>query len=187
MANDKFSFYYDPIRQGYDTDTWTTLAGAPVIAANKLSLDGAAILHYADLLRGDASFCLNMPAPAAGDDTKFGLTEYNKGAYLYFKIADDVLTAECSDGTTTESTVIDWVADWTDTDTVFRIKWEAGVATFFIGGQQKVALTNNYDLDVPDIVIPGDPMSLYLKGGSATALLVKYIEVMGVQSSDLTV
>lgn len=187
MANQYFNFYYDAVRQGYDTNTWTTLSGAPVVAANQLKLDGAGILHFADLLRGDASFSVSMAAPAAGDDAKIGLTEYNKGAYLYFKVADDVLTAECSDGTTIKSVVIPWVADWTDTDTVFRIKWEAGMATFFIGGQLKVTMNDLSVLDIPDTVIPGDPMSLYIFNNSAAPLLINYIEVLAIQSSDLIV
>ena len=185
MANQYFNFYYDPVRQGYDTDTWKTLSGVPVVAANKLSLTSAGILHFADLKRGDVSFMINVAAPQAGDDRKIGIIEYNKGALLYFKIADDVLTAECSDGITTKSTIIDWVSDWTSTDTVFRIKWEAGVATFYVGGEFKVQLTNSSILDIPVISIPSDPMSLYVDNQTATALLITYIEVLGVESAIL--
>ena len=185
MANQYFSFYYDPVRQGYDTDTWTTLSGVPVVAANKLSLTNASILHFADLFRGDVSFKINIAEPTAGDDRKIGLTEYNQGSFLYFKIADDVLTAESSDGTTTKSVVIPWNSDWTSADTVFRIKWEAGMATFFIGGQFKVTLNDASSLDVPTTVIPGGPLSLYVDNVGAGALLVSYIEVLGVQSAIL--
>lgn len=183
MANQYFNFYYDPVRQGYDTDTWTTLSGVPVVAANKLSLTNAGILHFADILRGDVSFKINIAAPTAGDDRKIGLIEYNQGAFLYFKIADDVLTAESSDGTTIKSTVIDWNTDWTGTDTVFRIKWEAGMATFFIGDQFKVTLNDASSLDIPTTVIPGGPLSLYVHNAGAGDLLISYIEVLGVQSA----
>lgn len=186
MSNQLFNFYYDPIRQGYDSNTWSTLIGAPVVVGNKLSLDGAGILHFADLLRGDVTFNINMATPQAGDDVKIGLTEYNKGAFLYFKVADDILTAESSDGTTTYSVAIDWNTDWNGADTEFRIKWEAGTASFSIGGNIKATLSETITLDIPITAIPGDPMSLYVHNDSAGALLIKYIEVKGVESSILS-
>jgi len=186
MSNQTFNFYYDPVRQGYDTDTWTTLSGAPVVAANKLSLTNAGILHFADLTRGDASFAITMAAPVAGDSAKIGFIEYNKGAFLYFNVTDDVLTVESSNGTISSTTVVDWNSDWTNTKTVFRIKWEAGMATFYIGSQFKLTLSDTYVLEIPTVLIPGDSMSLYVDKPSAGALLVSYIEAMGVQSSILS-
>jgi hypothetical protein len=188
MLNKFFNFYYDPVRQGFDSGTWTTVSGSPTITNNRLSLTSAVILHFADLIRGEAAFNIKISAPTAGDDKKFGFIEYSKGAYLYFKVAGAVLTAECSDGTTVKTTAIDWVSDWTNTNTEFKIKWEAGVATFSIGGQLKVQLTTSYTtVGVPDTVIPGDPMCLYLSAGDADILLLNYIDVKGVESADLDV
>ena len=178
MSNKFFNFYYDPVRQGYDTNTWNTLSGVPVVASNQLNLTNASIMHFADLLRGEASFSVNFHTPQAGDDTKFGFYEINKGAYLYFKIADNVLTSETSNGVTTSSTVIPWVASWSNTPTEFRIKWEAGRAVFKIGGQHKVV--------IDDVSIPGDPMSLYALSNT-TVLHINYIIVKTVQSSTLKV
>ena len=187
MSNQYYNFCYDPVRQGFDANTWATITGTPTLANNKLVLEGAGILHFADILRGDAVFSINISAPAAGDDKKWGFAEYNKGAHLYFKVADDVFSVESSDGTTTKTTDIDWVSDWSDTNTEFRIKWEAGMATFYVGGQLKATLNDTYALGVPTIAIPGDPMYLYAASDSSQAMKLNYIDVKGVQSSNLDV
>jgi len=174
MSNQYFNFSYDPIRQGYDSTTWNTILGVPVVAAGKLSIANAGIIHYADILRGDFIFNVNISAPAAGDDIKIGLIEYNKDAYLYFKIEDDVFTAETSNGVDTNSISLTWDSSWDNTDTEFRIKWEAGDVTFFIGGQFKATLS--------DITIPGDPLSLYVYSDSTNPLLLKYIDAKDIQS-----
>ena len=178
MANQYFNFYYDPVRQGYDTTTWTTLSGVPAIAANQLNLLNAGVIHFADLLRGEALFDVTFHAPTAGDDTKFGFFEPNKNAYLYFKIAGNVLTAEASDGTNTKSVVIAWDSSWTNASTDFKIKWEAGRAIFTVNGQYKTV--------IEDISVSGDPMSLYANSNT-TILHINYITVKSVQSSTLKV
>lgn len=183
MSNQYFSFYYDPVRQGYDTNTWNTITGVPVVVAGQLKLDNAGIIHFADLLRGEAVFSLNFTEPQAGDDVKVGFIENNKGEYAYFKIADDVLTAEISNGTNSKTSVIPWVADWTSVNTEFKIKWEAGLVTFSIGDQFKVCLDDTSGTDaIAELSVPGDPMSLYAHCDSTSPLFINYIDVKGVQS-----
>jgi len=183
MSNQYFNIAYDPAKQGYSTSTWRTIYGDVAVVNGQLQFTKAAILHYGDILRGDAVFSLNIAAPVIGDNSKFGFTQYSKGAYLYFQISNGVLTAECSNGTvSTSSAVIPWVADWTDTDTEFRIKWEAGTATFSIGGQYKVVFNDTYALEVPTTLIPGCPMSLYVASDAPDQLLLDYILVKNIQS-----
>ena len=60
------SFYYDPIRQGYDTNSWRTISGAPALVGSRLTLDnqagiGAAIIHYVDFVKGEMVFDVNVP------------------------------------------------------------------------------------------------------------------------------
>jgi len=174
MANQYYNFYYDPVRQGYDSSSWRTLYGDPIVSGTRLDLQNAAILHYADILRADTTFGLNIPAPASGDDRKVGLIQYNKNAYIYFKISNDVLTAETSNGTTTNSSVITWQSAWTSTNTEFRIKWEAGTATFYVNG--------NIQAVIQDVSIPGDPLSLYLANSSPNGWFLDYIDVKSIQS-----
>jgi len=187
MSNETFSFYYDPTRQGYDANTWSTISGAPIVVANHLSLGNSEIIHFADLLRGDLSMSIGIDAPAAGDAKQFGFMAHNKDAHLTFKIADDVLTAESSDGVTVYSQAIDWNTDWSNVDTVFRIKWEPGIAFFYIDGQLKATFSDAYALGVPTIVIPGDTMSIYISNNANSALSLDYFEVLGIQSSNLEV
>jgi hypothetical protein len=179
MSNTYSNFYYDPVRQGYDTTTWTTLLGVPAVVASQLSLHAAGIIHFADLLRGEAAFNVSFHAPTAGDNTKFGFIQLNKDAHLLFKIAENVLTAESSNGTTTNSVVIAWDSTWTNANTEFKIKWEAGRATFSIGGQYKTV--------IEDASIPGDPLSIYAYSNNATSLLINDIIVKGIESSTLKI
>lgn len=176
MANQYFNLYYDPLRQGYDTSSWRTLFGdAPVVGASRLMIfPQSAILHYGDILRGDAVFNVNLPAPAVGDDKTFGYIHYNKNAYAYFNIINDVFTAETSDGSNSDSVTIVWQSAWTNTNTEFRIKWEAGTATFFVGGVQQAV--------IQDVSVSGGPLSLYLANNSDATLLLNYIEVKAIQS-----
>ena len=74
MSDTRTSFAYDPARQGYDTNSWRTLSGAPAVTGSgRMVVDaGTGIagiaVHYADFLKGDISFNINVPtAPAAGD------------------------------------------------------------------------------------------------------------------------
>ena len=182
MSNQYFNFYYDPVRQGYDANTWNTVLGAPVVNSNQLKFQNSGAIHFADILRGDSVFNINISAPAAGDDIKVGFIEANKGEFAYFKVADDVLTAETYDGVTTKSIVIDWDGDWSLTNTEFGIKWEAGMVIFSIGGAIKATVSTNSLLDVPKSIVPSDPMNLYVYSDSTNPLLLKYINIKGIQS-----
>ena len=183
MANQYFNFGYNPVQQGFNASTWRTIYGDAAVSNGKLAITKGAILHYADILRGDATFSVKTSvAPAFDDNFTFGFLQYAKNVYLYFKVNDGVLTAETSNGTVTTSTVIDWQTEWTNADTEFRIKWEAGTATFFIGGQFKVAKNDTYTLEVPVVLIPGDPMSLYMANDSVSTVLLNYITVKSIQS-----
>jgi len=182
MANQFINFTYDPAQEGFDLDSWRLAYGDADIVGGQLQLTKAAIIHYGDILRGDAVFSINIAKPVLGDNSRFGFIQYNKNAYLLFQIVDGVLTAECSNGTTSASSAaIDWNDDWTDTDIEFRIKWEAGTATFFIDKQFKAVFNDTYTLGVPVKLIPGSPMSLYAATDAPDLMLIDYIEVKGIQ------
>ena len=175
MANQYYNFYYDPVRQGYDTSTWRTLYGDIAIGGGRLRLTDAAIIHYADILRGDASFSIRIGAPVAGADRKFGFLQYNKNAYAYFKILGTAFTAETSNGTDTTSETITWQTAWTNTNTEFRIKWEGGRAEFYVGGIKQATTA--------DVSISGTPMSLYAHCTTKDdPLAINYIDVQTIQS-----
>lgn len=174
MSNQYFNFYYSPTRQGYDTSTWRTLLGAPAVTNNRLVLSNAAIIHYGDILRADAFFNFNTPAPAVGLSKRFGFYQPNLNAYAYFNISGAIFTAECSNGTTTTTSTITWQSDWTNTNTEFRVKWESGIATFFVDGIQQAQIS--------DASVSGDPMSIYVTNESNDSLLLNYVDVKQIQS-----
>ena len=168
------NFYYDPQREGFDTSYWRTINGEPTVGANQLRLSLASIVHYGDLWRGDVTLNLNVPVPASGARKSFGLKQLNKGAYLVFDITDTTFSAKSSDGTTSTSVTITWQSAWSSASTDFRIKWEAGLATFFVGGIWQAAIS--------DVSISGDPMSIYLNNGNVDVITLKYIEAKGIQT-----
>lgn len=182
MANQFYNLNYSPIAQGFDAGTWRTLYGDVAVVSNQLQLTKAAIIHYGDILRGDAVFNINIAAPFAEGDSKFGFIQYSKNTYAYFKIAGTTLTAETSDGTTSYSETINWESQWTDTDTEFRIKWESGAVRFYVGGQLLVTIGESSLLNVPVSVIPNDPMSLFISSDSTDLFLLNYIKVTAIQS-----
>lgn len=174
MSNKYTNFYYDPQREGYDLSVWRTLNGEPTVGANQLRLSLASIVHYSDIWRGDITMNLNVPVPASGSRKSFGLVQLNKNAYLYFDITNTTFSAKTSDGTTSSSSTITWQTTWSSTNTDFRIKWEAGLAKFFVGGIQQAAIS--------DASIPGDPMSFYVNNGNVDTITLKYIQAKGIQT-----
>lgn len=174
------SFYYDPIRQGYDTNSWRTISGAPALVGSRLSIDnsagiGASTIHYVDFVKGEMVFDVNVPtAPTTGTNREFGAMAPNTSAYILFSFGA-TLTAKCSDGiTTTSSSAITWNDDWTSVNTIFKIRWEAGGAKFFINGTQVAAIC--------DDSVPYGPLSLYLADDSDSSMNVGDITVKATQS-----
>ena len=174
MSNQFFNFYYDPVRQGYDLDTWSTLTGAPVVVSNELKLQSASIIHFADILHGSAAFDVKIPTPIAGSASKFGFYDLNQLSGIGFTVTDTVLSAECYTPSKNTTTAITFNSSWNNTNTSYQIDWEAGRVSFKINGQTLV--------EVSDISVPGNPLNLYLISTSVGALYLNYINVKGVEN-----
>lgn len=56
------NFYYDPQRQGLNTNLWKFLTGTPTIASDKIRVSSAAMIHYGDIFRGFFNLVANVPA-----------------------------------------------------------------------------------------------------------------------------
>lgn len=178
MSNQYFSFYYSPIREGFDTSTWRTLFGLPIASGGKLLLNDTAIIHYGNIVRGDLTFSINVAAPGPGLSKKFGFFQPNKNSYAYFYINGNSFTAETSTGVTSTSTAITWQSAWTNTDTRFRVKWEAGQVSFYAGD---VLQTTTCDSS-----ITGLPMSIYIANESQDTLIFNYVDARSIQSYLMT-
>jgi len=174
MSNQYYNFYYDPIRQGYDLNTWSTITGTPVVVSNQLKLDNASVIHFADMLRADATFSVKVSTPVAGDASKFGFYDLNQLCGLGFEIADDVFIAKSFTPEKTTSTTLVWDTAWNNINTQFGIIWEAGRVIFKINGATVATIS--------DTSVPNSALNLYLISTSANALNLKYINVKGVQN-----
>jgi len=179
MANKFFNFSYDPARSGYDTDQWKATTGTPAASGNYLRLNEAGVIHLKDLLRGEFTFGVIVPAdPTSGDSRQIGLTQIGKDVYAYFDITDTVFSAKTSDGTNSKSVTLDWDSDWSTATTDFTIRWEAGLVMFFINGTCVATISNNGDTTY----VPNDVMSLYIANAGSDNMDVAYVEAKGVQS-----
>lgn len=187
MSYIRTSFLYDPIRQGYDTNLWRTISGAPAVVNGRLSVDNAVglageCIHYVDFLKGDISFDVNVPAaPVEGTTRRFGVSAPNTSAYIRFSIGS-TFQCQVSDGTNTWQADVSWNSAWTGENTIFRIRWESGCAKFFVNGTKVFTMSDMAKYSTGDVFsVPCGPLSLYLYDGADTSMTVGDINVRGTQ------
>jgi len=174
-----FSFYYDFARQGLDADVWRTLYGNPVLGGSILVLSESSIISYADIVKGDFVFNIKIPTtPTIGVNKSFGLQAINQGAFIQFGILDDDLLLEASDGFGNyESISVPWQTTWTNTQTNWRIKWEAGMASFYVNGVKQGTIS--------DISIPYGPLSTFVTNQDGDSLSFSWVRGIGIQYYNL--
>jgi hypothetical protein len=176
MSNDRIYYYYDPVRQGYDTTLWKTLSGTPAVVSSVLRFTSAAAIGYADIFKGDVTFNLTVPvAPVAGQDKQFGFYQPNLGAFVGFDITGAVFSYKVVDGLgNSETTAFTWQAAWTATPAEFKVSWNGFSAAFYVN-DIKLGVTNN-------IAVSKNPLSIYIRNGNADNLDMKYFEGKMVQN-----
>ena len=191
MSNIRKSFIYSPMRQGYDTNSWRTISGAPSVVGGRLSIDNEAgvagsAIHYVDFVKGDISFDVNVPvAPVEGTYRIFGVSTPDATAYIRFAIGSELNCEVCDEGNTIRIPVT-WDSSWTGENIIFRIHWEAGLARFYINGVHVCTIDSSADfaLATYDVQsIPYGPLSLYLYDNSdADSMTIGNISVRGTHS-----
>lgn len=173
------NFVFDPARDGYDTSTWATVYGSPVVTAGKVVLSQASIQHKGDFYRGEVSFGLTIPSSAVlGGSRRIGLYSQATGSYLWFMIENGTMLAQASDGgLNTSSSTIGWsdgvVEDWTTANTKFTISWVAGVARFSINDTERAVISG--------ASLPTNPMSVYIANASLDSMLVQSVVFKALQ------
>jgi len=147
-----------------------------VVAGAGTDISGAGATDFMD---ADA---LNGVVTAAAGDREFGYEQITQGDKLTFKIATGALSCECVSKGVTSSTVIPWNSDWTNTITVFTIKWTGFSAEFLINGVQQAFLTDTTVLSVPTVNIPKVALSQTIRNTTTDNMDVSYIETQNVQN-----
>lgn len=169
------SFSYDPSRQGYDTNLWKTVNGTPTISGGRLYLLNSGIEHYADLLKGEISFNVNVPdAPGGNDGRLFGVRNLASGAFILFSIGGFLSGTTCNGTSTTVSDPAVWDSSWTGANVNFKIRWEPGTAKFFVNGTQIACIT--------DDTVPYGPLALFAQDSSGSGMTIGSISGNGIQS-----
>lgn len=181
MSDTRTSFNYDPFRQGYDTNSWRTITGAPeIINGSRLAVDTGdgdtgSIIHYIDFLKGEIIFDVNIPvAPGLDAARFFGAAAVSSNLSIGFSIGSTLNCKTVNGSNSTESDDILWDSSWTGENVLFMIRWEAGGAKFFVNGVQVYA--------VSDASVPYGPLSLYLYDSSGSPMTFGDIIVRNAQS-----
>jgi len=168
------NFYYDPMRQGDGRGVWNWYSGDPFQQGGYLVLlNGSGIMYY-DCGKGNLSMTLNIPTAATTMDRQWG-----------FKAGDDYVLFDVSGGTfqaktastrsqSTGSSTIAWDSAWTSTDTTFMVRWEAGIATFYINGIKRA--------QIADESIPYGPLSPFVFSDGSDLFRIKSVVGQGLQT-----
>lgn len=180
------NFVYDPKRQGYDTNLFKTLVGTPSVSSDKVVLNAAEIIGYADMVWCDLTMRLIIPAvPTAGDSRKFGLASASLGAILAFEINDNVFTISAADGKgNTKSSVITFDPALAAASADFTIRWRGSYADFLINGNPVLTPGDKEGSTyrISDIAVPNGPLSMYFLNGNSDDLKIVNIEGENIQS-----
>jgi len=175
MSNERINFYYDPTRQGYDTQLWKTVTGTPTVVSDVIRFNQAESVGYGDIFKGNIKMSVIVPVePTTADVRSFGFKQIANNSYALFKIVDDVFSCECSFGGNTTNIVLTWNSDWTNTATDFEIVWTGFSAQFLINGVQVAFIS--------DESIPHEAMSLSISNSNDDSMDLAYIEVTNVQN-----
>lgn len=176
MDND-ISFYYDPQRQGYDTNLWKTVTGTPAESGGYLVFNNAAAVGYDDIFKARVIYSINVPvAPTIGDVRFFGFGQLAGNIRVGFDITDDVISAKCSKGSAVTLVNITWKAGWTNAVVDFEVRWQGFEVKFFINGVKYATINAN------DLGLVYEPISLYVKNTNADNLKIANISVLDIKS-----
>jgi len=168
------NFYYDPIRQGTGKGVWNWYSGTPFQTGGYLTILNARGVMYYDCGKGCLSFTLNIPNDPSEEDRQWGFKASSD--YVLFDISNNALHAQTNSivGQKTTSVTIPWDTAWTGADVTFMIRWEAGIATFYINGIVRAQIS--------DSSIPCGPMSPYIFSDGGDLFLLQSVVGQGLQT-----
>lgn len=170
------NFYYDPLRQGYDTGVFASVLGtAPTIVSDELVFNGGGAITRFDMGRGEITMRLKIPVgPTSGDDRAWGLTQASNDTLIAFNTENDEFSIKVRNGDTVESLAVDWLAGWTNTSVDWTISWDPSGAKFYANGQLLGFL--NLDGAVPQV-----PLSLVIINENSDAMTLSNIQFRNVE------
>lgn len=176
MDND-ISFYYDPQRQGYDTNLWKTVSGTPAESGGYLVFNNASAVGYDDIFKARAVYSANIPAaPTIGDARFIGLGKLAGTIRIGFDITDDVISAKCSKGSAVTLVNIVWKSAWTNAVVDYEVRWQGFEVKFYINGTKYATINAN------DLGLVYEPVSLYVNNSNSDNLKIANINVLDIKS-----
>lgn len=167
----------DPALFSWPTSLLTATTGTPTVASGKYRLNAQAFRSTFQILHGQVSFGMDIPAvPTTADARRWGLKGYpdTKGE-AYFDITDDVFSAVVvSDKGATTTQVLPFTAGWATVETDFSICVDETTVSFHGGG----ALLARIQLAVGDAIT--SPAYIFVSNGNADNMDIGYIKMKNI-------
>jgi len=172
IVSDNYHFFYDPLRYGYDEDWFVTISGDVKCIGGKIRINSGKFTTLGSYMFGRYPMAFTIPtAPSSGDSRVFGLYSKTLGnrnaAYFYISGTSFYARTYGPDSAVAESTTIPWDSDWTNTPTVFEIKWRIDGVEFWINGRQ---VANHYDRFPVQTMVP-----MYFSNGADDGMFLNYL------------
>jgi hypothetical protein len=171
------NFYFDPVRQGTGKSVWNWYNSVPYENGSYLVLTNGSALSFYDCGKGVFSFVINTPNPTGGVARQWGLKAGSD--YILFDVSGSTFQAITSSmaGLWTSSSSITWDSAWTNTDTIFMIRWEAGICTFYVNGIVRAQISN--------ASIPYGSMSPFVSNNGGDTFMIGSVSGQGLQTLNL--
>jgi len=183
-VSDNYHFFYDPYLYGYNEDDFfRTVSGTPTCVNGKIRIRDSKIGSLGTYMFGVYELKLTIPhAPKAGDSEIFGLYSMAKGnrdaAYFFISGTNFYVRSYSANSAVAESTTVTWDTLWTNTPTVFEVRWTIDKVEFWINGR-KVA--EHHDRYPRQTLVP-----LYFYVGNTTShdnVILHYINLREVRKA----
>ena len=166
-------YYYDPIVKQYDPTFWKTVTGTPAMSGNVLRFNAAEASSYMQHIFSDIELQLTIPAaPTGGDVRQFGFRNpsSDKTGAVYFDITGTTFSIKSADnfGVVT-TTTLTWLAGYTATATLFRLRWEPDQIVVLINNLKVATISNN--------AIPPNALCLTINNGNSDNMDLGYAAI----------
>lgn len=187
LSNEFYHFVYDPRLYGYKTSFFTTITGAPAISGNKIRLNAASFQTLEQYYLGDYEFLLTIPtAPTLGDSRQFGIKSLTLGNTYsaYFSISGTSFQTITygETGSTIQATTVGWVADWTNTEATYKIRWRIDRVEFLVNN---IIVATHFQNSANTLSIPRNiSLPLYVLNANADNMDLTYIKFVGISKQE---
>lgn len=174
-------YVYDVVIKQYDTNFWKSVTSLPTISSNLLRFNAAEAASYLQHIFADVEFKMTVPAaPTSGDARYFGFKNpagTGLGA-VYFDITNAVFSLKIYDDFgNLYSKVLTWSSGYTNTPTLFRIRWEKDGINVLINNVLVASIPQTTTGQTTGKMPPTGPVSISIKNANSDNMDMTYMRV----------